>query len=123
MPDLSTADANTLAGTELVAGTVYYLSLHTADPGTTGASECTDANYVRQAATFAAGSTGEMVTSGTHAAQSFPGMAAAQTLAGIGVWTAATLGAFKVGAAETSFSAGVGVQVQYASGAITFTVS
>ena len=35
MPDLSTTDATTLAGTELVNGTTYYMSLHTADPSTT----------------------------------------------------------------------------------------
>jgi hypothetical protein len=96
------------------------MSLHTADPGTTGASECTDANYVRQAIKFGAASGG---VSTSNQAANFPAMAASQTLAGVGIWTTATAGSFKVGAAVTSFTAGIGVQVQYASGAVTFTVS
>jgi len=120
MADLSVTDATTLAGTELVSGTTYYLSLHTASPGTTGANECTDTNYVRQAITFGAAASG---VSTSTLAVSFPAMAASQTIAGVGIWTAATAGTYKVGDTVTSFTAGVGVSVDYASGAVTLTVS
>jgi len=120
MADLSPTDATTLAGTELVAGTTYYMSLHTGNPGTTGANECTDANYVRQAITFAAASGG---VSTSDLAVAFPAMAASQTIDGVGIWTASTAGSYKVGASVTSYTAGVGVAVDYASGAVTLTVS
>lgn len=120
MADLSIADANTLAGDELVSGTTYYMGLHTADPGITGASECTDSAYARQPIKFGAAAGGQVVS---DLAVSFPAMAASQSIAGVSIWTAATGGSFKVGASVTGFTAGVGVQVQYASGAVTFTVS
>lgn len=121
MADLSSTDATTLAGDELVSGTTYYLSLHVGAPGTTGANECTDTNYVRQPITFGAASAG---VSTSDLAVTFPAMAAAQTIVGIGLWTALpTAGVYKVGASVTSYSVAAGVKVEYASGAITLTVS
>jgi hypothetical protein len=120
MPDLGSTDATTLAGDEVVAATTYYLSLHTADPSTTGASECTDTNYARQPITFGSASSG---VSTSNLAVSFPGMAASQNIQGVGLYTAVTAGTYKIGQANAIGTVGVGVHVQFASGAVTLTVS
>lgn len=75
-----------------------YLSLHSADPGTTGASEITGGGYARQAITWGAASGGTATNTG---ALSFT-VAAATTVAYVGVWSAATTGTYYVGAATTS---------------------
>jgi hypothetical protein len=53
----------------------------------------------------------------------FPVLATAHTILGIGIWTAATSGTYKVGGPVTSYLVSTGVKVQYASGSVTFTVS
>jgi len=75
--------------------TVDRVSLHSGDPGTTGA------NYVsgggKQAATFGAAASGERVLSGDVA---FTGLGAAQAITHFGVWLASG-DVFKCGAALT----------------------
>lgn len=70
-------------------GTILaYLSVHTADPGTTGANEATGGSYARQQNTWGAVSNGSI----TGTAKTFtPG---AGTFAFGGYWTAATGGTF-----------------------------
>lgn len=75
-----------------VAAKVTHISLHTADPGDTGASEVTGTGYARQAVTFAAASGGERVGS----ASDFT-VPASTTIRYLGFWTAATGGTFKGG--------------------------
>jgi hypothetical protein len=65
----------------LDAITVDLVSLHSGDPGTTGANYITAAG--RQAATFAAASSGERLMSGDVA---FTGMSAGQTVTHWGAW-------------------------------------
>lgn len=76
--------------------TAWYLSLHTADPGLTGANEVvvgTDADYVRKAMTFAAAAT---LAKASNASATWTADAAATTyvVTHIGIWDAATAGNF-----------------------------
>jgi hypothetical protein len=81
--------------------TTWFVSLHEADPGTTGADEVvvgTDADYVRQAVTFDTPSGGQADNTG---ALTWTADVAATTysVTHIGVWDAATGGNFLVGGA------------------------
>lgn len=95
---LTAGMANTVAtyvGTQLA-----YLSVHTADPGTTGASEATGGSYARQANSWGAASGGSIV----GAPKTFtPG---AGTYAFAGYWSAATGGTFLGSIAITSKTLG-----------------
>jgi hypothetical protein len=66
-------------------------SAHTADPGTTGASEVTGGSpaYARQALTWTAGTTGTATSSGTF------DIPAGVTVAWVGLWSALTAGTFR----------------------------
>jgi hypothetical protein len=75
--------------------TTPYVSLHTADPGETGASEATGGSYARQSASFGAAASGAIAN---DAAISFTAMPAA-TITHVGVWDASTAGNFLWGGA------------------------
>ena len=122
MADLSSASVDTMLDALLVTGTTYYLSLHTADPGTTGANEVTGGSYARQAITFAAASAGSKPSNDT---QAFTGMPAAAGDLWVGVWTAATAGTFLWGDPSSAVTGPVaaGAAVDFASGAVTATLS
>ena len=84
--------------TAVTRPTAWFVSLHTDDPGETGANEVvvgTDAGYVRKAITFddPVAGTGmclsDLATSWTVAAGS-----AGYTVTHIGIWSAATAGTF-----------------------------
>lgn len=77
---------------EAVAG---YLSLHTANPGTTGASEVSGGSYARQAVVWDAASGGVKAMNGTEAF-SIP---AGTTVTYAGLWSASTSGTFYLGTA------------------------
>ena len=81
-----------------LAVTTPYVSLHTADPGETGASEASGGSYARQSASFGAASGGAI---SNDAAISFTGMPAA-TITHVGVWDASTAGNFLWGGALTA---------------------
>lgn len=76
-----------------------YVSLHTADPGTTGTSEVTGGApaYARKAATWTAGSVDGVVT----VTVTFD-VPASTTVTYVGLWTASTAGTFLDKAAVTS---------------------
>ena len=84
----------------LLAG--VYLSLHTADPGNTGASEMAGNGYTRKAATFT--QTGENPTSASNDTliQFNTATASWGTLNYFGIWSAASGGDFLGGAAVTN---------------------
>lgn len=63
------------------ADTAAFMSLHTGDPGTTGANEYAGSGYSRQALSFGAASAGVV----NAAAVSFP-VAADTTITHIGIW-------------------------------------
>lgn len=69
-----------------------WISLHTADPSTTGASEATGGSYARQQSTFGASSAG--VATGSEV--TFTGLVAA-TYNFFGQWSAVTAGTFRHG--------------------------
>jgi hypothetical protein len=82
-----------------------YVSLHTGDPGTTGANEATGGSpaYARQATTWSADSTDDGVRAGTQVTIDVP----AGTYTYAGLWTAASGGTFidKVAITSTVLSA------------------
>lgn len=83
-------EAAALAVTALGA----YISLHTADPGTTGASEATGGSpaYARKQTTWAGGASDGAVA-GSQVTHDVP----AGTYGWVGIWTAATGGTFIAG--------------------------
>lgn len=98
-----------------------YVSLHTADPGETGAAEATGGSYARQLATtsFALASAGA-VSSDT--AISFTDMPAT-TITHVGVWDAVTAGNFLWGATlSASKTTNAGDTFQITAGNLTFTL-
>lgn len=117
MARITTAQADVAQNAVIAAGTTYYLSLHTGDPATTGASEGTDG---RKAITFAASSGGSQAS---NSAQSWPSAVGGQTYAYFGVWTAASGGAYLRGGTLTSITPTAGATISIASGNITLTAS
>lgn len=82
-----------------VTGLGAYISLHTADPGTTGASEATGGGYARQITTWTAGSS-DGVVNGSQVTFDLP----AGTYTHIGIWNASTGPTF-IGATALSSNA------------------
>jgi hypothetical protein len=87
-----------LRNTAYTPPTTVYMSLHTADPGLTGASEVTGGSYQRQSVTFAAASNR---SAASNADVTFTGMPAC-TLTYIGLWDAQSTGNFLWGISVTS---------------------
>lgn len=97
---LTDATLNAL-GTDLAA-LIPYASLHTADPGTTGANESSAA---RQATSFTVDADGDLTLDSTLA---FTGGAASGAVTHVGLWSASTAGTFRGGFAlsgDTTFNA------------------
>lgn len=78
-----------------LASSATYISLHTADPGTTGASEVTGGSpaYARKAATWGTAASGTRTLS-TPVVFDVP---AGVTITHFGLWSAATSGNFQGG--------------------------
>lgn len=127
MADLPVASADTmLTAAPCVPTTVYYLSLHTASPGTNGANEVTGGSYARQAITFGNPSSGSQASAGTDAAQSFTGMPAeAGGTPYFGIWTLVSSGTYLAGGATSGLSGAisVGATINFASGGVTLAVA
>lgn len=104
MARLPAAGENAAGNAILVAGTTYYVSLHSADPGTTGANEFSGGGYARQPVVFATWATG---ATGNNAAIAIPN-AGTTAATHIGVWSAVTAGTYEcgfvLGSATTSTS-------------------
>ncbi len=125
MPGIATADANALVSAEARA-TAYtgpaslFVSLHTADPGATGASEVTGGSYARQALTFGAPAAGTASNSATINFTNMP----AVTVTHLGIWDAATAGGFhQSGSLTASVVVAAGNTLQFAAGQITYNVT
>jgi hypothetical protein len=103
-------DAVSEAIIALYSGIDLYVSLHSADPGKTGASEITGTSYARQLVPTSGGwsAAAADVTSGGRnesnvAAVDFGTAGSAWgTITHFAVWTAVTAGTFKGGAALTA---------------------
>ena len=100
-----------------------YVSLHTGDPGETGASELTGGSYARQSGAFGAASAGSVSST---ADVDFTGMPSA-TITHVGIWSSSTATAsanFIIGGALTaSKSTNSGDTFRLASGNLSATVS
>lgn len=120
MADLATPAAN--AAVNAVTALIGFLSLHTADPGTTGANEVTGSGYARQAITFGAASGGTAASSNS---QTFTNMPSVPGGVWIGTWTLVSAGVFEWGAATQAVSTAIplGSSVVFATGAVTGTAS
>lgn len=101
-----------LRGVDFTPASTVYVSLHSADPGITGASEITAAG--RKAIAFNASSGGQVANG---ALIEFTGMPAA-TVTHLGLWSAASGGTFLWGgsvAATKTFGAGDTCQIKASS--------
>ena len=91
MARISTTEAN-----QALATTGWsYVSLHTADPGTTGASEVTSTSYSRVAVSWGSPSSGSVSNSGALSIN----LPASTTASYFGVWSASTSGTYYIGGA------------------------
>ena len=101
------------------AVTNLYISLHTGDPGTTGASEVAGGNYARvetDGSDWAAAASGAVATS---AAVAFPLGGDDDVVTHFGVWTASTSGTFlRGGALDDSFTYTAATIPEFAPGAL-----
>lgn len=120
LTNITAAVANLMVQTWIVPGTTYQLSWHTANPGTTGASEVTGGSYIRENIVFAAASGGVEVS---NTSQAFTGMPAEAGNLYPGLWTAG--GTFLGGSATFGVTGpvAVGATITVATGAVTVTVS
>jgi hypothetical protein len=117
MARISTTEANQALATTGWA----YVSLHTADPTTTGGSEVTGGTYVRVAVSWNAASGGSVTNSGALSIN----LPASTTASYFGIWSASTAGTYYIGGAlspsvTTGASAGV---VTIAAGSLSVTAS
>jgi len=117
MARISTTEANQALSTTGWS----YVSLHTADPGTTGASEVSGGTYARVAVTWNSPSGGSVSNSGALSIN----LPASTTASYFGVWSATTAGTYYIGGAlspsvTTGASAGV---ITIASGSLSVTAS
>jgi hypothetical protein len=118
MARITTAQADVAQNAVIGAGTTYYLSLHTTDPGTAGSGEGTDG---RKAITFGSSSGGSQASTNS---QSWSSAAGGQTYNYFGIYTAATAGTYLRGGTLTSaITPAAGATITVATGAITLTAS
>lgn len=116
---------NAIVGaTNYTANTNVYVSLHTADPGNTGASEATYTSYARVNATtkFAAAASG---SSSNNATLQFPtSTGGTNTVGYVGLWDASTTGNWIGGGALTaSKTIASGDTASFASSALTVSIT
>jgi hypothetical protein len=104
------------------ADAAIYMSLHTADPGATGASEVTDASYARVNVTssWAAPSSASISNNATI---TFQFMTTGFTATHIGIWDAVSSGNFRRGFAITSLVVPAGDRPFFSSGDLTDTAA
>jgi hypothetical protein len=75
-----------------------YVSLHTGDPGNTGADEVTGGSYIRQLETFGAASSGALTNATDITFEDMPSC----TVSYVGFWSTDTAGTFQGSAALVS---------------------
>jgi hypothetical protein len=99
MSRVATAYLNAALDAVLVTGTTYYLSCHSADPGTTGANELSAGGYARQAIVFGTAASAGAKSSTT--AQTVPN-AGTVPVTHTGIWTLVSAGVYICGQALTA---------------------
>lgn len=118
MPRIPTSGLNSaVAAAGITPGTTYYLSAHSADPNTSGASELSGGGYARQAIVFGTATAGVIAS---NAAITIPN-SGSTAVTHFGVWSASTggtyLGGFPLASSVTAAS------IQVPSGAVTLTAA
>lgn len=112
-----------LRATAFTGPATVYMSLHTAEPGLTGASEVTGNAYARTAVAFAAPTNG---SGNSSAAVTFPAPtpAAWGTVTHFGLWDAATLGNLLYeDVLANAVATSVGVALSFPAGNVTVSES
>jgi hypothetical protein len=119
-PAGETAVLNALTGG---ATPISYVSLHTADPGTTGASEVAGGAYARVGPVAFANAGSEPTVASNSAIVAFATATAAWgTPTFFGVWSAATAGTFSgSGAISTPKAINIGDQARFLANSLTMT--
>jgi hypothetical protein len=123
MARLPAANENVAIVAAIVPTTTYYLSLHSADPGTTGATEVSGGSYARQSIVFGSATAG-VVTSTT--AQNFTAMPAESGgVPFFGIWSASSGGTYEGGGTTTGLSTSIpaGASINFASASVTCSIS
>lgn len=105
-------------------GNATHVSLHTADPGATGASEANGNGYARQAVTFSIASSGETDNDAKLEWTASGGTLGGAAVTHYGLWDAATAGNF-IGGGSLSQSRTIadGDKLEIAAGALTLSVA
>jgi hypothetical protein len=103
--------------------TTAYVSLHIADPGTTGANEVSGGAYARQGPIAFANAGAEPTVASNSAILTFPAATAPWgTIGWFGIWTAATGGTFQgSGALTQAKPINTGDTARFLAGALTIT--
>lgn len=115
-----------LGGGDYTRPATVYLSLHTADPGETGANETSGTNYARKSVTnnntnFPAAASGVKTLNVTQTFAT-PGSGGWGTVTHFGIWDASSAGNFLFGGALTvSKAINSGDTVQFSGGNLTVT--
>lgn len=78
----------------VTAPTTVYVSVHTGDPGDTGASEVTGGSMARQLCTFTSPGSGNTTDNNANLEWDFTGQGASKTITYLGYWSAVTAGNF-----------------------------
>lgn len=99
--------------------TTPYISLHTGDPGLTGANEVAGGSYARQSATFSAASGLSNATSADLTWSSMP----SATITYVGIFDASTSGNFIGKISISSRTVAAGDTVKCTSGNLTLTLT
>jgi hypothetical protein len=108
-----------LRGTAFTPPTAVYVSLHSADPGETGANEISGGSYARKQVTFNAPSGGSMTNSNLLRWDNMP----AVTVTHVALWDAATGGnCLWTGALTASVTVSAGASFEIAPGNLTVTL-
>ena len=110
--------------TTFTVGANLYLSLHTADPGLTGANEVVGAGYSRQSCPFADdGGDGNGTNSGTVTVP-VPSSGGPFAITHVALWDAASAGNCVAGGALSgTVNASAGSSLQWTAGQLSFTVT
>ena len=111
----------TEANQALVSTGWSYISLHTGDPGTTGANEVSGSGYARAAVTWNAAASGSRTNSNAIAIT----IPASTTVTYFGIWSASTAGTYYIGGLLTPSvtSGGSGASVTFARTTVSITAS
>lgn len=95
---MAQSNASKAVAQDAVGAVATWFSLHTGDPGVTGASEGAGAGYARAQTTWSPANAGTGTKAGTQAVIG----AAAQTYTHWGLWSASAAGTFHMGGLLTA---------------------